>query len=165
MQGVQIHGSSFGAQELRNVQEKGIVMENLFRTRIKEHLDSVAAGDPVFAEKYGSKSKSLGQCCDFICTQVKKSGRTAFADDEIFCMAVHYYDEENPGEITDGASAGCSVVCSAPGYELSEIEKEQARQKALDEYRRGLLDDMKNSSIRSRPEPKKEVQAETPSLF
>lgn len=140
-------------------------MENLFRTRIKEHLDSVAAGDPVFAEKYGSKSKSLDQCCDFICTQVKKSGRTAFADEEIFGMAVHYYDEENPGEITDGASSGCSVVCSAPGYELSEIEKEEARQKALDEYRKGLLDDMKKSSVRSRPEPKKEVQPETTSLF
>ena len=56
---MQIHGSSVGAQELRDVQKKGIVMENMFRTRIKEHLDSVAAGDPVFSEKYGSKSKSL----------------------------------------------------------------------------------------------------------
>ena len=140
-------------------------MENLFRTRIKEHLDSVAAVDPAFTEKYCSKSKSLDQCCDFICTQVKKSGRTAFADEEIFYMAVHYYDEENPGDITDGASAGCSVVCSAPGYELSEIEKEEARQKALDEYRKGLLDDMKKSSVRSRHEPKKETQYETPSLF
>ena len=140
-------------------------MENLFRTRIKEHLDSVAAVDPVFAEKYSSKSKSLDQCFDFICTQVRKSGRTAFADEEIFGMATHYYDEENPGDITDGASAGCSVVCSAPGYELSEIEKEEARQKALDEYRRGLLDDMKKSSVRSKTEPKKEVQSETPSLF
>lgn len=140
-------------------------MENLFKTRIKEYLDSVAAGDPVFAEKYGSKSKTLDQCCDFICTQVKKSGRTAFADEEIFGMAVHYYDEENPGEITDGASAGCNVVCSAPEYELSEIEKEQARQKALDEYRRGLLEDMKKSSVRSRPKSRKEVLSETPSLF
>ena len=140
-------------------------MENLFKTRIKEYLDSVAAGDPVFAEKYGSKSKTLDQCCDFICTQVKKSGRTAFADEEIFGMAVHYYDEENPGDITDGASAGCNVVCSAPEYELSEIEKEQARQKALDEYRRGLLEDMKKSSVRSRPKSRKEVLSETPSLF
>lgn len=140
-------------------------MENLFRTRIKEHLDSVAAGDPVFAEKYGSKSNTMDQCCDFICTQVKKSGRTAFADEEIFGMAVHYYDEKNPGDITDGASNGCSVVCSVPGYELTEIEKEEARQKALDEYRRGLLEDMKRSSVRSKTEPKKEVQSETPSLF
>ena len=140
-------------------------MENLFITRIKEHLDSVAAVDPVFADKYGSKSKTLDQCCDFICTQVKKSGRTAFADEEIFGMAVHYYDEENPGEITDGASAGCNVVCSTPEYELSEIEKEQARQKALDEYRRGLVEDMKKSSVRSRPKSRKEVLSETPSLF
>lgn len=139
----------------------------MFRTRIKEHLDSVAAGDPVFAEKYSNKSKCLDQCCDFICTQVKKSGRTAFADEEIFGMAVHYYDEENPGEITDSASAGCRVVCSVPGYELTEIEKEQARKKALDEYQRGLLDDMKKSSIRSRPKSRKEkeVLSETPSLF
>ena len=140
-------------------------MENLFKTRIKEHLDSVAAVDPVFAGKYGSKPKSLDQCCDFICTQVKKSGRTAFADEEIFGMAVHYYDEKNPGDITDGASNGCSVVCSAPGYELSEIEKEEARQKALNEYRKSLLDDMKKSSVRSKTEPKKEVMSETPSLF
>lgn len=140
-------------------------MENLFKTRIKEHLDSVAAGDPAFAEKYGNKSKSMEKCLDFICTQVEKSKRTAFADEEILGMAVHYYDEESPGDITDGASSRCSVVCSVPGYELTEIEKEEARQKALDEYRRSLLDDMKKSSVRRRPEPKNEVRSETPSLF
>ena len=46
-----------------------------------------------------------------------------------------------------------------------ERRKEQARQKALDEYRRGLLDDMKKSSVRSRPDPNKDAQSETPSLF
>ena len=100
-----------------------------FKDAIKSHLDKMAQADDAFASKYGNPSKSIDECCDYIISQVKHSGRCGFADDEIFGMAVHYYDEENLGEWKKAGD--CKVVVNH-SIELSEEEKESARKEAME---------------------------------
>lgn len=58
---------------------------------------------------------------------MKQSGCNGFADDEIYSMAVHYYDEDN---IEIGKPIGCNVLVNHT-VELTAEEKEQARQNAI----------------------------------
>lgn len=60
---------------------------NKFEEAIKEHLDSL--NDEDFKAKYNSDK--IEQCCNYIISEVKKSGREGFADQEIFEMAKNYY--------------------------------------------------------------------------
>ena len=65
--------------------------------------------------------------------QVQKSGCNGFADEEIYGMAVHYYDED---DIKDIESVRCTVVVNHTVV-LTEEEIKQAKadaiQKAQDE--------------------------------
>ena len=70
-----------------------------FKKTIKDYLDRRAAEDALFAESYAKEGKSIEECCNYIFVEVQKSGCCGFADDEIYGMAVHYYDEDNLGEI------------------------------------------------------------------
>lgn len=78
-----------------------------FTKKITEHLDSVAAADSLFGETYKKANKSITECINYIFTAVKKSGCNAFADEEIYAMAIHYYDED---DIKDVKSMKCRVV-------------------------------------------------------
>lgn len=71
-----------------------------FKEVIKEHLDQRAATDPLFAKTYAKENKNLDDCITYILTTVQASKRQGFTDDEVFGMAVHYYDEDNikPGK-------------------------------------------------------------------
>ena len=101
-----------------------------FKATIKEYLDGLAQRDEAFALSYEAPNKSLDECIDYIITQVRKIGANGYDDSEIYGMAVHYYDEENPGTITKGASAQCVVNHH---IELTEAEIAEAKQKALDQ--------------------------------
>lgn len=68
---------------------------NEFEKTIKAHLDRMAAADARFAAKYRDGGKSVGDCCRYIISEVKKTGRSGFTDDEIYGMAVHFFDEED----------------------------------------------------------------------
>lgn len=81
---------------------------NPFESAIRRYLDQRAAEDPQFAQSYANPSKNISQCCAFIISEVRKTKRTAFTNDEIYGLAVHYYDEANLGEISD--KANCRVV-------------------------------------------------------
>lgn len=99
-----------------------------FKNVIEAHLLGMAANDPEFADKLQNPKKKIDDCITYILNEVKKSGCNGFADDEIFGMAVHYYDEEN---IDPGKSVNCNVVVNRVP-ELTEEEKKQAKQTAID---------------------------------
>lgn len=103
-----------------------------FKETIKEFLDDFAKRDGMFAERYGNPKKNMDECVDYILTTVHKSGCNGFDDAEIYGMAVHYYEEENPGDIRKGVSA--KVVVNHR-VELTEEEKEEARRKAVEELK------------------------------
>lgn len=66
-----------------------------FKAVIKAYLDDRASNDELFAATYSKPNKSLDECCNYILHEVQKSGQNGFADEEIYGMAVHYYDEDD----------------------------------------------------------------------
>jgi len=70
-------------------------VSNQFKAVIKAYLDERASNDELFAATYAKPNKSLDECCNYILQEVHKSGQNGFADEEIYGMAVHYYDEDD----------------------------------------------------------------------
>ena len=102
-----------------------------FNDTIREYLEGMAENDALFAVKFANPTKSMEDCLTYIINQVQKSGCNGFADDEIFGMAVHYWEEN---EIEVGKPINCQVVVNHT-VELTEEEKEQARQDAINKLR------------------------------
>lgn len=139
-------------------------MENTnmtFEGRIEEYLTSLADRDRLFAKKYGNPKKSIKECCQYIITTVRKSKRNAFDDDEIFGMAVHYYEEENPGEIDN--SVRCTVKVSVDN--LSEKEKENARKEAMADFKKSCIEKFKENIDKTRRKRENKEEQPLPSLF
>lgn len=127
-----------------------------FNKTIKAYLEERAENDALFAVKFANPSKSVEECVTYILNSVQKSGCNGFEDDEIFGMAVHYYDEE---EIEVGKPINCQVVVNHT-VELTEEEKEQARQDAINKLR-----DEEMAKIRRPKTTEKKEQDVQPSLF
>lgn len=101
---------------------------NHFKNTIKAYLDQRAETDVLFSLQYSKPEKNIDDCITFILNEVKKSGCNGFADDEIYNMAVHFYDEDN---IEIGMPMSNAHVVVNHFVELTEEEKEQARQDAI----------------------------------
>lgn len=129
-----------------------------FKNTIKSFLDQRAEEDAQFAEKYANEKKNIDDCCTYILNTVQKSGCNGFTDDEIFGMAVHYYDEES---IDIGKEITCRVAVNHT-VELTEEEKQEAHQKAIDAYqedvRKKLADQRKKKQKKQTPEEEAEVE-------
>lgn len=66
-------------------------------TAIKKYLDNRAKSDELFAAKYANPKKSIDECCRYITGEAyarAKDGTAVISDEEVYGMAVHYYDEE-----------------------------------------------------------------------
>ena len=130
---------------------------NHFKNTIKTYLEQRAETDVLFSFQYSKPEKNIDDCVTYILNEVKKSGCNGFADDEIYSMAVHYYDEDN---IEVGKPMNAHVVVNHV-VELTEEEKEQARkdaiQKVQDEAYRKMTQPVKKA--------KKVVLNPQPSLF
>jgi hypothetical protein len=98
-----------------------------FKNTIKAYLDNRASEDELFSISYAKSNKNIDDCITYILNEVQRSGCNGFADDEIYSMAVHYYDEDN---ITAGSPISCNVVVNHH-VELTTEEKESARKEAL----------------------------------
>lgn len=98
-----------------------------FKETIKEYLNHRAITDELFATSYSKPKKNIDECCNYILAEVQKSGCNGFTDDEIFSMAVHYYDEDN---IKSDKSPNCRIVVNHV-VELTEEEKKKAKEAAI----------------------------------
>ena len=128
---------------------------NHFKNTIKAYLDQRAETDVLFSLQYSKPEKSIDDCITYILNEVKKSGCNGFADDEIYNMAVHFYDEDN---IEIGMPMSNAHVVVNHFVELTEEEKEQARQdaiqKAQDEAYRKMTQQVKKAKkIALTPQP------------
>jgi len=123
-----------------------------FNKIISQHLEALAASDPLFAETLKKPNKSIDGCVTYILNEVQKSGCNGFADDEIFGMAVHYYDED---DIKPGKAISCKVVVNhtVAAPELSPEEIEKAKQLAFDR-----IVEQEAQRIKKKPEKKQEQQ-------
>lgn len=98
-----------------------------FKKTIKDYLDNRAKTDELFVKSYTKENKNIDDCVTYILNTVQKSGCNGFTDDEIFSMAVHYYDED---KIKIGGKSNAHVVINHH-VELTEEEKRKAREDAL----------------------------------
>ena len=99
-----------------------------FKQTIQSYLQRRAQEDELFAPRYANPKKNIDDCITFILNYVKQSGCNGFADDEIYSLAMHYYDEDN---IDFGKPlANCKVVVNHT-IELTEAEKAEAHSKAM----------------------------------
>lgn len=91
-----------------------------FENAISTHLKSVADKDPLFAETLKKPNKNIKDCITYILNQVKNSGCNAFVPEEIYRMAVHFYDED---DLKSGAEiTNCKIVVPEKGT-ISHTEK------------------------------------------
>ena len=131
-----------------------------FADTIRHYLEKRAENDVLFAVKFANPSKSVEDCVTYIINKVKKSGCNGFTDDEIFGKAVHYFEEN---EIEVGNPINCKVVVNHT-VELTEEEKEQARQDAIERLRQEEMAKMRKPS-QPKPTTEKKTQDVQPSLF
>lgn len=101
-----------------------------FTRTISEYLNLRAATDPLFAPNLAKPHKNIEDCTTYILKQVQQSGCNGFEDDEIYSMAVHYYDEDN---LEVGSRVACHVVVNHT-IVLTEEEKAEARKQAIQQY-------------------------------
>lgn len=119
-----------------------------FQTEIQSYLEQRAEYDDLFARSYRNPLKNIEDCITYILNEVQKSGCNGFADDEIFGMAVHYYDET---DIEIGKPIDCKVVVNH-AVELTEEEKAEARKEAIKRAESEVYSRM----TQRKPAPKKE---------
>ena len=128
-----------------------------FQDTIQSYLDRKAENDALFAVKYANPSKSISECCAYIIGEVQKSGCIGFSDSEIYGWAVHFYEES---EVSAPDIPNCRVVVNHV-VELTDEEKAEARQKAIDQLQREEADRLRRKAER----PKAQPQQVQPSLF
>ena len=128
---------------------------------VKAYLDKRAQEDPQFAASYAKPKKNLDECWNFILGEAKKRGNSVcMTDEEVFGLAVHYYDED---DIKINHVNGSARVSSTKPVELTEEEKAEARERAKKAYEAQALKEIQEHN-RKRPE-KKQQKVESPSLF
>ena len=131
-----------------------------FTRTIAEYLNQRAATDPLFAPNLQKPNKSIEECITYILSEVQKSGCNGFDDDEIYSMAVHYYDED---DIEVGKATNCQVMVNHV-VELTEEEKAEARQEAIKQYQREKLAKIQSRNAREKKTENTKAQVQ-PSLF
>jgi hypothetical protein len=98
-----------------------------FKQTIQNYLEHRAQMDELFAPVYANPAKSIDDCVTYILNTVKASGCSGFADDEIYSMALHYYDEP---DIEVGNAVDCQVIVNHT-VQLTDEEKAEARERAM----------------------------------
>jgi len=131
-----------------------------FKQTIKTYLDERAKNDELFAVSYAKENKNMDDCVTFILNQVKRSKCMGLTDEEVYSLAVHFFDEE---DIEIGNPIACNVIVNHT-VELTEEEKAQARQEALKEYQAEQLRKMQKRTNKPKT-PKAQPEITTPSLF
>ena len=114
------------------------------KERIKDYLDERASKDELFAKSYAKTNKNIDECYDYIVgearKQCKNSDSVCISDDVVYGWAVHYYDEDN---IKINKLPANTRVSANASVELTEEDKEKARDLAVKEYKQQCIDKLK----------------------
>lgn len=132
-----------------------------FQEVIKNYLDTRAQEDELFHAKYATTTRTIEDVCNYIISEVQKSGRCGFSDMEIYGMATHFYDET---DLEIGEHKPCSVVVNTH-IDLTEEEKAEQKALALKRFQEEELRKIQERNARhktSKPQEDKQLQ---PSLF
>jgi hypothetical protein len=131
-----------------------------FKQTIRDYLVSRAMKDPLFAKIVQKPGKNMDDCITYILNTVKNSGCSGFTDDEVYNMAIHYFDEDN---INVGSKMDCQVVVNHTVH-LTEEEKAEAKVKAIEELKNEIKKKMRakpTSTTVEKKEDDKKIVTET----
>ncbi len=129
-----------------------------FKATIKAKLDEVAKEDESFAKSYAKENKSLDGCINYILNTVRKSGVQGYTDNEVYGMALHYYDEDN---IKDPGAQQCHVVVNHT-VQLTEQEIEEAKEQARNDV---YVKQRQKMTTKSKPTPAVKQEIKQATLF
>lgn len=130
-----------------------------FKITIQSYLENRAQTDVLFAPVYTKENKNIDDCITYILNYVQQSGICGFTDDEIYSLALHYYDEDS---IEIGKKITCDVVVNH-AIVLTEEEKIQARQRAIQKAQDEAYTKMKQGQ--AKPKAKQPQANNMPNLF
>ena len=131
-----------------------------FKDVIQNYLETRASYDELFAENFRKENKNIDECITYILTEVQKMGCAGLSDEEVYSLAVHYYDED---DIEVGKAVSCQVTVNHI-VELTEEEKAEARQEAIKQYQREELAKIQSRNARVKKTESVVTQVQ-PSLF
>ena len=129
-----------------------------FKQTIESYLQKRALQDQLFADTLNKPAKNIDDCITYILNQVKASGMHGFEDEEIYQMAVHYYDEDG---LEPGAKIKCQVIVNHQ-VELTQEEIENAKKEALNQF---IAKEQARLSRRKDPKAKITEEPDQLSLF
>lgn len=136
------------------------------KTAIKNYLDNRARTDELFAAKYANPKKSIDECCKYITGEAyarAKNGCAVISDEEVYGMAVHYYDEDDI-KIRKAPNARTAKTNAEP--ELTKEQQEALRLQAEKEYKAQILAEFKQKEIERKAKAReKKPQPQMASLF
>ncbi|MDO4707994.1 MAG: PcfK-like family protein [Porphyromonadaceae bacterium] len=132
-----------------------------FTRTIAEYLNQRVATDPLFAPNLAKPHKNIEDCITYILKQVQQSGCNGFEDDEIYSMAVHYYDED---DLEAGSRTNCNVLVNHT-IVLTEEEKAEARKQAIQQYQAQELRKLQEPKQTKAKADSASEQLPQPSLF
>lgn len=105
-----------------------------FEKIILDHLLEISKNDKAFEAKFNNQNKNLKDCITYILNTVQKSGCNGFSDEEIFGMAIHYYDED---KIDIGKKIKAKVIVNHTDSNTKKVsetpKKKVAKQKSINE--------------------------------
>lgn len=124
------------------------VNNNSVKDKIKAYLDKRAEEDPLFAVTYAKENKSIDECFSYIMGEVLKASVNInggakgcqMDDDEVYSMAVHYYDEDdikisklpaNVKSVASNSAPKTEVKKEAPKAKIKPKKKEDVGQLSL----------------------------------
>lgn len=146
-----------------------------FEERIETYLGKRAQSDGQFAQMFAKPGKTIEECCRYIFAEVSKMNteRTRclpVEDNIVYGLAVHYYDEDSitvDEEAAERVSAEADAIGEeADNIELTEEEKQQARQLAIErEASRIIRQTEANKKAARERSAKQAAQEEQFSLF
>ena len=104
---------------------------------IQSYLEERAKRDPLFATSYAKPNKKIDECYDYIISQAKKRGGSVvcMSDDEVFGLAVHYYDED---DIKVGKQTNYKVSAGNVKKEASTEQPEIKKPASAPNKRKGM---------------------------
>lgn len=133
------------------------------KTKIKNYLDERAKNDELFAKAYAKPNKSIDECYRYILGEARKKGtEVGMSHEEVYGLAVHYYDEDNIkinhvyGYVQ--ASASDDDEEEAKEVKLTAEEEKQAREEAIHRLAEEQYQKMKKRPKRARKEENESVQ-------
>lgn len=149
---------------------------NSAKEAIKAYLDKRAATDELFAVSYAKPKKNIDECFRYILGEARKRGaEVCMTDEEVFGLAVHYYDEDDIVVSRVPVRATVTQSKAALTVELTEEEKEKAREAAIQAYERQcMMEEAEREAKRKKAEAdrkraeaekRKQQMASSPSLF